>query len=49
LDEAGVATTPGIDFDPVRGRQFIRFCYAGAETEMREAARRLRRWMKMRR
>ena len=28
LDEAGVAATPGIDFDPRNGRQFLRFCYA---------------------
>src|SRR3982750_2918730 len=28
LEEAGVAATPGLDFDPVRGRSFIRFCYA---------------------
>src|SRR5688500_11745648 len=29
LLEAGVAATPGIDFDPERGRQFIRFSYSG--------------------
>jgi aspartate/methionine/tyrosine aminotransferase len=28
LEEAGVAVTPGADFDPVHGRGFIRFCYA---------------------
>lgn len=46
LDEAGIATTPGIDFDPVRGRYFVRFSYAGAPGEMREAARRLKAWMR---
>ena len=30
LEEAGVAATPGIDFDPVDGKQFMRFCYAGS-------------------
>ena len=30
LAEAGVAATPGVDFDPVNGHKFIRFCYAGA-------------------
>ncbi|MGH6676911.1 MAG: pyridoxal phosphate-dependent aminotransferase, partial [Xanthobacteraceae bacterium] len=34
LEEAGVAVTPGIDFDPLRGNRFIRLCYAGARTEM---------------
>jgi aspartate/methionine/tyrosine aminotransferase len=44
LEEAGVAATPGIDFDPVRGRRFIRFSYAGTTAAMAEAARRLRAW-----
>src|SRR5260370_4392904 len=37
LEEAGVAATPGADFDPVRGRRFIRFCYAGATADVRDA------------
>ena len=44
LAEAGVATTPGIDFDPVRGKQFLRFSIAGNFATMEEAARRLRIW-----
>ncbi len=28
LNEASVAATPGIDFDPVNGKHFLRFCYA---------------------
>ena len=28
LEQAHVAATPGIDFDPVHGRSFIRFSYA---------------------
>jgi len=46
LNEADVAATPGIDFDPVNGRHFLRFCYAGAAAEMREAMRRIGDWLK---
>jgi aspartate/methionine/tyrosine aminotransferase len=41
LAETGVAITPGIDFDIGRGSQFVRFSFAGATTDMAEAARRL--------
>lgn len=44
LHEAGVAATPGIDFDPERGHRFIRFSYSGTTKDMAEAARRLRAW-----
>lgn len=44
LDEAGVALTPGIDFDTERGRRFIRFSYARSTPDMAEAARRLITW-----
>jgi aspartate/methionine/tyrosine aminotransferase len=44
LAEAGVAATPGTDFDPGRGRAFVRFSYAGTEADMVEAARRLKAW-----
>jgi aspartate/methionine/tyrosine aminotransferase len=46
LNEAGVAATPGIDFDPIDGRHFLRFCYAGAATEMHEAVQRIGEWLK---
>jgi aspartate/methionine/tyrosine aminotransferase len=46
LEEAGVAATPGAEFDPVHGRRFVRFCYAGATTEVREAVDRLGAWLK---
>jgi aspartate/methionine/tyrosine aminotransferase len=46
LQEAGVAATPGIDFDPIRGQHFIRFCYAGSADEMREAVARIGGWLK---
>jgi aspartate/methionine/tyrosine aminotransferase len=44
LAEAGVAATPGTDFDPGRGRAYVRFSYAGTEADMIEAARRLKAW-----
>lgn len=45
LEEAHVATTPGIDFDPVQGKSFLRFCYAGATDDMHEAVERIGRWL----
>jgi aspartate/methionine/tyrosine aminotransferase len=44
LDEAGVAVTPGVDFDPDRGHRFVRFSYARTTSDMAEAARRLVEW-----
>jgi aspartate/methionine/tyrosine aminotransferase len=46
LEEAGVAATPGIDFDPLHGRNFLRLCYAGARDEMREAADLIGNWLR---
>ncbi|MGC2826532.1 MAG: aminotransferase class I/II-fold pyridoxal phosphate-dependent enzyme [Pseudolabrys sp.] len=46
LTEAGVAATPGIDFDPVNGKRFLRFCYAGSAAEMHEAVERIGGWLK---
>jgi aspartate/methionine/tyrosine aminotransferase len=46
LNEAGVAATPGIDFDPIDGRHFLRFCYAGSTAEMHEAVKRIGGWLK---
>jgi aspartate/methionine/tyrosine aminotransferase len=46
LEETHVAATPGVDFDPVRGKQFIRFCYAGSHEDMHEAVTRIGRWLK---
>jgi aspartate/methionine/tyrosine aminotransferase len=45
LEQAGVAATPGVDFDPARGRHFIRFCYAGSAAEMHEAVARIGAWL----
>jgi aspartate/methionine/tyrosine aminotransferase len=46
LEKAHVAATPGADFDPIHGRQFIRFSYARSAQEMREAVERIARWLK---
>ncbi len=44
LHEAGVAITPGIDFDPFHGRHFVRFSFAGSTADMEEACARLKKW-----
>jgi len=46
LEETRVAATPGVDFDPVHGKEFIRFCYAGPQAEMHEAVERIGKWLK---
>lgn len=46
LAETHVAATPGVDFDPVQGRSFIRFSYARSPADMREAVERLTRWLR---
>lgn len=46
LEQACVATTPGLDFDPVHGRSFIRLSYARSPEEMREAVDRIAHWLK---
>ncbi|MDA7966964.1 aminotransferase class I/II-fold pyridoxal phosphate-dependent enzyme [Ruegeria sp.] len=45
LDKAGVAVTPGLDFDPVRGHTTLRFSYARATEDIEEGLTRLRRFM----
>lgn len=44
LHEIGVAVTPGLDFDETRGHHFLRFSYAGTESDMAEAAERIKAW-----
>lgn len=41
LRETGVATAPGLDFDPVNGHQFIRFSFAVSTPEVEDAIRRI--------
>lgn len=45
LEEAGVAATPGVDFDPMHGKEFVRFSYAGSAAEMAEAMVRIGNWL----
>ena len=45
LAETHVAATSGIDFDPVRGHQFVRFSYAQSADDMHEAVKRITRWL----
>lgn len=45
LDEIGVATTPGVDFDPDRGHAYIRFSFAGDYEGVAEAASRIKAWL----
>jgi aspartate/methionine/tyrosine aminotransferase len=44
LDSAGVAATPGLDFDPDRGGRMLRLSYAGATADIREGIDRLARF-----
>jgi aspartate/methionine/tyrosine aminotransferase len=48
LHEAHVAATPGLDFDPINGQRFLRFCYAGSAAEMHEAVARIGDWLRRR-
>ena len=45
LHESGVAATPGVDFDPVHGKEFMRFSFAGAHDDMKTALQRLKDWI----
>lgn len=45
LNEAGVAVTPGVDFDPLRGQGTLRFSYARATADIQEGLSRLRAFM----
>jgi aspartate/methionine/tyrosine aminotransferase len=41
LADVGLAVAPGLDFDPIDGRRWIRFSCAGSTDDVREALRRL--------
>ena len=45
LAEAGVAATPGGDFDRERGHLYVRFSFAGTEERVREGVERLETWL----
>ena len=49
LEEAGVAVTPGLDFDAARGHRTMRFSYARSSEDIREGLARLTRFMASRR
>ncbi len=44
LRDTGVATAPGVDFDPVHGRTHMRFSFAVSTPEVQEAIRRMQGW-----
>ncbi|WP_123371937.1 pyridoxal phosphate-dependent aminotransferase [Cellulomonas sp. PhB150] len=44
LDEAGVALTPGTDFDPVDGHRWVRLSFASSVEVVREAVDRIVAW-----
>jgi aspartate/methionine/tyrosine aminotransferase len=41
LQEAGVAATPGVDFDRTNGSRFVRFSYAGSRATIEQALARM--------
>ncbi|WP_294623933.1 pyridoxal phosphate-dependent aminotransferase [uncultured Roseovarius sp.] len=49
LQKAGVAVTPGLDFDPERGAGTIRFSYARSTADIEEGLARLKQFMEARR
>ncbi|CUH77610.1 pyridoxal phosphate-dependent aminotransferase [Tropicibacter naphthalenivorans] len=48
LDKAGVAVTPGLDFDPDRGAGTLRFSYARSTADIAEGLERLGKFMRNR-
>ena len=45
LADTGVAIAPGVDFDTVRGGSFVRLSFAGPESDIEEAVRRIGAWL----
>jgi aspartate/methionine/tyrosine aminotransferase len=46
LKETGVALTPGVDFDPLRGHRYVRFSFSESRATIEGAARALLAWRK---
>lgn len=46
LEDTGVATAPGVDFDPVDGNHFMRFSFALSTPQIEEALERLVPWFR---
>lgn len=49
LRDTGVATAPGIDFDPVEGHRFMRMSFAVSTAEVEQAIERMSKWFSQRR
>ena len=47
LEETGVATAPGIDFDPVDGHRFVRFSFAVSTPLVEQAIARMVPWFQV--
>lgn len=45
LAEIHIAATPGLDFDMAEGHRFLRFSYAGSESDVATAIERLKGWL----
>lgn len=45
LEEAGVAVTPGVDFDPQRGNHWLRFSFCGNTETMERGLNRITAWL----
>jgi aspartate/methionine/tyrosine aminotransferase len=48
LNGAGVAITPGLDFDEGRGARTVRLSFAGSLGECEEAVARMGAWLRQR-
>ncbi len=48
LEATGVAFAPGIDFDPLEGRRFVRLSFAVSHDEVAQALERLSTWLRAR-
>uniref|UniRef100_UPI00356B2139 pyridoxal phosphate-dependent aminotransferase n=1 Tax=Hyphomonas sp. TaxID=87 RepID=UPI00356B2139 len=48
LKDTGVATAPGVDFDPVNGHNYMRFSFAVSTPEIEDALARIAPWFKAR-
>jgi aspartate/methionine/tyrosine aminotransferase len=44
LEDTGVATAPGVDFDPVEGHRFMRFSFAVSTDRIEQAIERMMPW-----
>ena len=45
LSQAGIAATPGIDFDPKQGKSYVRFSYAGSTEDILGASSAIEKWV----